>query len=194
MLAEIIAFIKNPLFQEDPNKETKYRIRFLVICTLFGITISIGLSLIAGLFESMFSLELGKHAMDELFEKYSAIGIFFFAVIVAPLLEELLFRGPIVWFKNSKYFKTIFYLIALFFGYIHITNFEISTTVLLLSPILVAPQISLGLLLGMIRIKFGLLWSMAMHAFYNFILASPLILIKLLDIPLEWKKPNSKNF
>jgi len=185
MLAEIIAFIKNPLFQEDPNKETKYRIRFLVICTLFGITISIGLSLIAGLFESMFGLELGKHAMDELFEKYSAIGIFFFAVIVAPLLEELLFRGPIVWFKNSKYFKTIFYLIALFFGYIHITNFEISTTVLLLSPILVAPQISLGLLLGMIRIKFGLLWSMAMHAFYNFILASPLILIKLLDIPLE---------
>ena len=184
MLDEIIGYIKNPTFQEDPNTDTRYRLRFLVIATFFGISISIGLSLVAGILESLFKLELGKHAMDDLFENFSAVGILFFAVIVAPVLEELLFRGPIVWFKNSAYFKTIFYLVALLFGYIHITNFELSTTVLLLSPLLVAPQISVGLLLGMVRVKFGLLWSMGMHALYNFILASPLIAMKLLDIPI----------
>lgn len=185
VLEEIYAYTKNPAYEEDPNKEFNYRFRYVVILTALGIIFSIGLSLFAGLLEFAFGLELGKHATDNLFEKYSAVGIFFFVVILAPLFEELFFRGPIFWFKDSKYFKVIFYLIAILFGYIHVSNFEISTMVLIFSPLLVAPQISIGILLGMIRVKFGLLWSMAMHAFYNLILTTPLILMKLLDIPIE---------
>lgn len=67
----------------------------------------------------------------------------------------------------------------------HISNFEMSTQVLLFSPLLVAPQISVGFLLGYIRVKFGLLWSMALHAIYNMVLVVPVLIMQLLDISIE---------
>ena len=185
MFDELIAFIKNPAFRKNTHLSFEYKLFYMVKLALLAICISIGLSLIAAFLEHIFSLELGKHAIDDLFDNYSALGIFFFGVVLAPFLEELLFRGPLVWFKDSTYFRPIFYLVAVLFGYIHITNFELSTTVLVLSPLLVAPQISVGLLLGLIRVKFGLSWSMAMHALYNLILITPLVLVKVLNIPLE---------
>ena len=93
--------------------------------------------------------------------------LFMVAVIAAPLLEELLFRAPITLFQNKKYFKIVFYTFALVFGFIHLSNFEITTNVLLLAPILVAPQIILGGYLGFIRVRFGLIWSILLHASYN---------------------------
>lgn len=185
MFDELIAFIKNPVFRKETQLPFEYKLFYMVKLTLLGICISVGLSLIIAFLEEVLNLELGKHAIDDLLNGYSALGIFFFAVILAPFLEELFFRGPLVWFKDSIYFRSIFYLVAILFGYIHITNFELSTTVLLLSPLLVAPQISVGLLLGLVRTKFGLLWSMAMHAFYNLILMTPFMLMKILNMPLE---------
>ncbi len=185
MFNELIAFIKYPVYRKETDLSVAYKAFYMVKLTLFGICISIGLSLVIAFLEEMLSLELGKHAIDDLLSGYSALGIFFFAVILAPFLEELVFRGPLVWFRHSSYFRPIFYLVALLFGYIHLTNFELSTTVLILSPLLVAPQISVGLLFGVIRIKFGLSWSMATHALYNLILMTPFMIMKILNIPLE---------
>ena len=55
------------------------------------------------------------------------------AVIAAPLLEELLFRAPITLFQNKKYFKIVFYTFALVFGFIHLSNFEITRDNLIIS-------------------------------------------------------------
>ncbi len=96
--------------------------------------------------------------------------ILLFAVVIAPLFEELIFRAPINFFKNKKSFKIAFLRFAIIFGFIHITNFKLHTNVLLLAPILVLPQILLGGYFGFIRVRFGLIWSYALHACYNGIL------------------------
>jgi hypothetical protein len=105
-------------------------------------------------------------------------------IILAPVLEELIFRGPLIFFRNSRFFPYIFYGITLLFGFYHITNFELSRQVLLLSPLLVAPQLCVGVFLGYIRVRFGLLWAMLLHALYNFALLGPVLLLKYLNIPL----------
>ena len=185
MLNEIWAFIKSPLYLEDENKDFKHRFSLVFKLVVYSVIINVILGFLIGTFETVFGIDMGKHAIDEFFENYSLIFIFIAAVIVAPVLEELLFRGPMVWFKGTSYFPFIFYSFTLVFGFYHITNFEISRTILLLSPILVAPQIIVGSLLGFIRVKFGLLWAIAFHANYNLVLIGPLILLKLLKIPLE---------
>lgn len=100
------------------------------------------------------------------------------AVIIAPLFEELIFRAPITLFKNveQQWFRIIFYAFAIVFGLIHISNYEMNATNLILMPLLCAPQIIAGLFLGMIRVKVGLVYSILFHAMYNGILIIPAIL------------------
>lgn len=129
-------------------------------------------------------MELGEHATEELFDK-SIFLIFILVSIAAPVIEETLFRGPLVFFKNSPYFKYAFYISAILFGVIHISNFEFNPQVLLLAPLLVAPQIVIGVFLGYIRVKLGLLWSILLHAAYNTVLFLPMLFARLLDIPIE---------
>lgn len=185
MLNKIWAFIKSPLYLEDENKDFKYRFSLVFKLVVYSVIINVILGLFIGTFETVFGIDMGKHAIDEFFESYSLIFIFFAAVIAAPVLEELIFRAPMIWFRDKSYFPFIFYSFTLVFGFYHITNFEITPTILLLSPILVAPQIIVGSLLGYTRIKFGLIWAIAFHACYNLVLIGPLIVLKLLKIPLE---------
>lgn len=185
MLQELLSFIIKPVYTQDIESSLSEKLRVLFKLLIITLTASILLLMVAAVLESILKLEMGKHAMDDLFENYSVALIFFLAVIVAPFFEELLFRGPLVFFKDSKFFKPIFYLFTIAFGFMHISNFEMSTQVLLFSPLLVAPQISVGFLLGFIRVKFGLLWSMALHAIYNMVLVVPVLIMQLLDISIE---------
>jgi hypothetical protein len=52
------------------------------------------------------------------------------------------------------------------FGIVHITNYKLSYTILLLSPILIAPQILVGLLL-VLRVRYGFVWGFLLHALHN---------------------------
>ena len=185
MLRTLLNFLKNPEYQEDENTEFNYR--FSVFFKLLGLSVaaSIVLGLLVSLFQNLFDLDFGDHVIEEALEKYPLYVLFLAAVIAAPIIEELIFRGPLFFFKKSKYFKYFFYISILIFGFYHITNFEITTTTLLFSPLLVSPQLSVGTFLGFIRVRFGLVWAIALHAAYNLILVGPVILLKLLDIPLE---------
>ncbi len=185
MLQELWIFLKNPIYKEDENTDDKYRLTVLFKLLVIAVVISMVLGVITGLISEFHNPELGKHAIEEALENYSPWFLLFAAVILAPLLEELFFRGPIVLFKNKSYFNYIFYILTLIFGFIHISNFELTKSTILLSPILVAPQISVGFILGFIRVRFGLVWAMALHSLYNLILIGPLVAIQLLDIPLE---------
>jgi len=185
MLKEVWRFVKHPVYQEDKNLNFKYRFKILLRLLGLALLISIAFGLLIGGLESLTDLDFGEHAMDLLVENYSTAFIFFAAVILAPLLEELFFRGPMLFFKKSPYFLYIFYFLSLAFGFYHITNFEITTTILLMSPLLVAPQLSVGVFLGFIRVRFGLVWAILLHACYNLILVGPIILLKIFNIPLE---------
>jgi hypothetical protein len=68
----------------------------------------------------------------------------------------------------SKWYKSIFYFSVIGFGFIHIFNFDTCFSTLLLTPVLTLPQTSIGLLLGYIRLKYGILYAMLLHSAYNF--------------------------
>lgn len=185
MLKVVLNFLKHPIYEE--NEHTDFKLCISMLFRLLGIAlvISILLGVLIGLLESTFSLDFGTHAIEGAFEEYSPWMLLFLAVVVAPVLEELIFRGPMFFFKDKPYFKFVFYALTLIFGFYHITNFEPTTTILLLSPLLVAPQISVGAILGFIRVRFGLIYAIAFHAVYNLLLIGPMIVQKLLDFPLE---------
>ena len=185
MLIIIWEFLKNPVYHEDENTDFKYRLSVLLRLLGIGLILSIFLGALIGFLETSFSLEFGTHAIEAALEEYPPWFLFFAAVILAPLMEEFIFRGPMIFFKDKPYFKYIFYGLTLIFGFYHITNFEITTTILLLSPLLVAPQISVGAIFGYIRVRFGLLWAIALHAVYNLVLMGPVLVMQLLNIPLE---------
>lgn len=170
VLKELISYLKNPTIIEDNNSDWNYRlakfIKLLAICLVTGFVISP----IFAILESLELINLDNHAAEQMMKNFSKLQIVGLAVILAPLLEEAIFRAPITAIKNPKYFKITFYISAILFGFVHITNFDITTNILLLSPILVLPQILLGCYLGFIRVKFGLLWSILLHAAYNGIL------------------------
>ncbi|TCP26808.1 hypothetical protein EV195_102150 [Tenacibaculum skagerrakense] len=172
--SELIAYLKNPVLVKDENTNTNYRLKKFFHLLIISIITSAIIMPVFGLIESSGLVDMNQHAMEELMEQYPKIFIFFLAVILAPVLEELIFRAPLTLFYNKNYFKPAFYVFAILFGLVHITNFTITTNVLLLAPILVLPQTILGGYLGFIRVKFGLAWSILLHATYNafFILIS----------------------
>ncbi|TXD50887.1 MULTISPECIES: CPBP family intramembrane glutamic endopeptidase [unclassified Polaribacter] len=167
---ELLKYLKNPVLEEDTNTDFTYRSKkfgaLLIICLLTGVVISPLFSII----EALGLVNMEDHAIEDMMKRFSTTEIFLFAVVLAPLLEELFFRAPLTLFKDPKIFKWAFYTFAIIFGMIHISNFGITLNVILLAPILVAPQIILGGYLGFIRVRFGLLWSIALHAFYNGVL------------------------
>lgn len=75
--------------------------------------------------------------------------------------------------KLRKFWKVnfawIFYSLALFFAFAHITNFDINTKHLLLMPILTLPQLVGGAFLGYVRVKYGFPYAIAFHSTNNLI-------------------------
>lgn len=173
------------MYKEIDSLTTMGKLKYIFKLVVLAIALSVILSMVIGLLETIFNLDLGEHAIDDFLENYPAQYLLLFAVVAAPIIEELLFRGPMVWFRHSKLFPTIFYVLTLCFGLMHISNFEMNLQNLLLSPVLVSPQLAAGVLLGFTRVKLGLVYSMVLHALYNLILVGPIFVLKLLDIPIE---------
>ncbi len=119
------------------------------------------------------------------------IAFSWFAVLPSPLLlvlaTALASLNLYLWARGSKvarlqpiynhYPRVIFYGIALLFGAVHITNYD--TQVWPFLPILVMPQIIVGLLLGFVRLRYGFGWSFLLHAFHNGCLLLPVVLVQL---------------
>jgi membrane protease YdiL (CAAX protease family) len=184
-LADLWDFFKNPIYRKDEKSDFKNRLLIVLNLLLLSLAINVTLSMITGGLVSYSGLELGEHAIDKMFNTYSKSFILFVAVVLAPVTEEVIFRGPMPFFKKSRYFNFIFYFLTFAFGCYHIVNFKISLTVLLLSPLLIAPQLTVGALLGYLRVRFGLPWAITLHALYNLVLVGIVIMLKNLDIAPE---------
>lgn len=173
----IFNYIKNPTCTKREELSTKDIVKTLL--TILGLSFAFSfffIIIISGL-ESLGLFSMDDHAITKMFEELPPIAIIGAAVVIAPIFEELIFRAPITLFcYYKKSFRWIFYGFALAFGYMHIANYELNTTIWLLSPILVAPQIVLGLFLGYIRVTLGLIYSILFHAVYNAILIVPSVL------------------
>jgi hypothetical protein len=167
---ELLVYLKNPILEKDENQDFNYRIKkfshLLVICLLTGLLITP----IFAIIEELGWVNMDDHAMEDMMKDFTKPIIFLLVVVIAPLFEELIFRAPLPLFKGKMSFRIGFYVFAVLFGLVHISNFTMTTNVLLLAPILVLPQTLLGGYLGFIRVRFGLGWSMALHACYNGVL------------------------
>ncbi len=181
LLKEVLCFLKKPVYQVDENTDLKYRFGVFKNLLLYSLLFSFVLGVLLALLENGFDLDLGQHALDTFLSKYPPMFLLFVAVFLAPLIEEIFFRGPLIFFKGHRSFPYVFYLIALIFGFVHLSNFGLNTTIILLSPLLVAPQLCVGMLLGFIRVRFGLLWSIGLHACYNLILVGPVLAFHLIE-------------
>lgn len=184
MLKKLWDYVKNPVYKEYKNSPLWYKKKIFFSSLIWCLVIGVALVMLSGIITHLLHIEVGEHASEELFSK-SIWVVFLLVAIVAPVIEELIFRGPLKLFENSPHFKYAYYVSALAFGAIHISNFEDWQQILWLTPLLVAPQIFIGLFLGYIRVKLGLQWSMLLHSAYNTVLFLPMVFAQLLDIPLE---------
>ncbi|MFC6100435.1 CPBP family intramembrane glutamic endopeptidase [Olivibacter domesticus] len=112
--------------------------------------------------------------------------IFLYAVILAPLFEELIFRLPlrynknwiwrkieslfrlqpqVFWLQNYKY---ILYTFVFLFGIVHLMNYTNKEFLFfLIAPLIVGSQLFGGLLLSYTRLKLGFWWGVAQHSIWN---------------------------
>ena len=140
-LQELFSFLKNPILEKDNNTNVGYRFQKFIHLLIISIITSTLLTPLFYIVETLGLVDLDNHAVEDLLNSFSKPMVFLFAVVLMPVLEELFFRGPLTLFHHGKTFKRAFYLFAIAFGFVHITNYEITTNVLLLAPILIAPHL-----------------------------------------------------
>ena len=194
-------FIKKPVELSEDKASLQLKIGTCGALFLIQIPPLLVLMALVGGLEQLGLWDEDMHSLQKIFQEMEPVLIFFFAVIMAPLLEEVMFRLILRFRSNflilwsihigvalhlgqkrsllktarkvwDKFYGWMYYLMTVAFGLMHIMNFEPSLNIYLLAPILVAPQILIGINLGYLRVRFGLIWSILFHAFYNGILMS----------------------
>ena len=176
LFKSVFSYLKNPRLKPLKHATVKQKLGVVLQCLPLCIALGLGFGLFTVLLEAAGLYSSDSHAINKLLEEQSKFYIIFSAVILAPIIEELIFRGPITLF-NKKYFKLGFYALTFAFGSVHIFNFDISPQLLLLSPILIAPQLVVGAVFGYVRVRLGLAYSMLLHASYNGVLVIPTVLL-----------------
>lgn len=113
-----------------------------------------------------------------------------FSIVCAAILVSL---SVYFWLKDrrtktrvlqsfySQHSLLIFYCSVGLFGIVHITNYDLRVWFLL--PMLVMPQLILGLLLGFVRLRYGFGWTFFLHGFHNGCVFLPFVLFQLLGSP-----------
>lgn len=92
------------------------------------------------------------------------------AVLVFAVTQKFLGLGPAAQ-KAARWtlFPVAFYGSAAMFALLHLSNYDggLSSPIMLLA---VLPQFLVGLVLGYVRMRFGLIHAIVFHAFYNLVL------------------------
>jgi len=163
----LINYLKNPVLEKETDKPTSYKLKIFFNLFVICIATSIIITPIYTILEEFQLIDFDTHKLEEMFKDMSILETILLTAIIGPIIEELLFRAPMTLLKKPILFKYGFYLFTILFGFVHITNYEITTNVLLFSPLLILPQLLVGFYFGYIRIKFGLIWSIFLHGAYN---------------------------
>jgi membrane protease YdiL (CAAX protease family) len=176
-IRSLLAFLKDPRYLEDTELNWKERCWKTALLLPWALGVALMLALMLRIVDLLGPWNLDEHAIELLLETYPASFIFFLATLLAPVVEELLFRGPLLFFRNSRLFKAAFWGITLLFAIVHLGNFPGLSDHWFLAPILISPPFCLGIFLGFVRVRFGLLYAMLFHAVYNAILLAPALFL-----------------
>ncbi|MBK1439842.1 CPBP family intramembrane metalloprotease [Parapedobacter sp. ISTM3] len=207
---EVYSFLKHPTDKPAEIQTVSQKIKRLFSVLAIEIPIIATLGFIIYGIEKLGLIHTGVHKLDTLFHQLPLWKFVLWGVIINPFFEELIFRlllrfeskglanysllsisnigkrimrkielSLIYLWKNK--FHLVFFLSTLLFAISHLSNYEFSMTVLLLSPLLIAPQFITGLLLGYLRVRYNLMLGYFMHVIHNaFFISVSLILINFL--------------
>lgn len=176
-IEELLLFLRNPGYRTDADQSWGHKFKSLAGLLVLALGVGLFLALLLGFLDSLAPWDLQQHAFEELLDRFSVFQIIVLATLIAPVLEELVFRGPLWFFRKSPYFTGAFWFFTLLFALVHLSNYQGIQGLWYLTPLLVSPQLSLGIILGFIRVKFGLGSAMIFHAAYNAILLGPVLLL-----------------
>lgn len=179
LLSDILIWMKDPKeVSVDLGFKTKVNLllRILFLDILIA-TVFLGLVYLI----HIYVVKLSEPLID-----FNPFSLLVLAIIVIPLMEELIFRLPLKYDRNyfakildtyfndwikdrwDFIFKYFMYFMALLFGLMHLSNFENHEAIFYcLGPIIVGSQIIGGFLISYTRIKLGFLWGYLQHALFN---------------------------
>jgi membrane protease YdiL (CAAX protease family) len=226
LLGVFLSFLRQPVYSERPEPSRNKRAILSDIFRLYSLEISVLIPITLLISVVRGYLGASEDPISEFMEQTPLLVLGLAVVVIAPLLEELIFRLPLrfsafnislplaffVLFINvghvglkftlavavgllvryllhhrvdratghafyASYIGWIFYGSTVLFGALHIFNFDAKTY--FVAPLVVMPQMTAGLFLAFIRLRYGFWWSVLAHGFHNFCLLFPLILLTL---------------
>ena len=89
------------------------------------------------------------------------------AILVAPVVEEAVSRLFLGYIRHKSYFRWMYYLSSLLFGWVHIITYDYDQSHYLYIPVITGVQTFIGFLLGYVRIIYGFWYGVMLHAIYN---------------------------
>lgn len=162
---DLVAFLKHP------GRETTMAATSLSRCSRFWLALLVSFCITVGISAPLIHL-VDRFLVRLRFSSSMDVTQDFFllivlGVMVAPLLEELVFRYPLKLVK-PRYLKLAVYFSSIVFGLVHAINYENSEPLFYaLLPIIVSSQALGGLILAYLRLRDGVLWSMFAHGLFN---------------------------
>lgn len=120
---------------------------------------------------------------EQFYNLFSVKGIIFYAAFLLISLgigyvtnNFLKVTTPLQKFYKKNLWW-IYYASAISFGVLHITNYLNFRELIWITPLLIAPQLTVGLLLGFVRVKYSLSWAILGHMLHNLILVTPILIM-----------------
>jgi len=109
-------------------------------------------------------------AVDETFVTRLALSVGF-ALLLYPILNVKSISKKLiaVW---TNHFRSIYYVSCITFAWIHVFNYEMNLTNLLLLPLITLPQLMSGIISGYTRVAFGFKYPLFFHMATNLIAIS----------------------
>ncbi|ADB37673.1 CPBP family glutamic-type intramembrane protease [Spirosoma linguale] len=143
-----------PMFEEILFRVSlKYSLKNLTLMLTFIFYLVSGA--IAFPFENVFNIVI-RSIISILF------GLLFYILINRSIKLKSMIE--IFWLRHTKF---IFYMSILLFGLSHLLNYPINIKLLLYIPLLTLSQIFSGIILGYVRLKYGIIYSFFIHASKN---------------------------
>ena len=165
LIGNFIRFLVNPNFHNYQNISTKQKLVNVGIYYLFFQFIVLGLLL-------WYPVEIAEKLgiYNELTSNESDFGVYyniFTAIVLAPVIEEFIFRISLGYYRNSGYFKWLYYGSSIIFGWIHIINYHFDCSHYIYIPFITLTQTFSGFMFGYIRILYGFWYGVLLHTLFN---------------------------
>lgn len=194
ILREVFDFIKNPTDQRIENRSFKKNLKYFFSIYILDIILNVTIFLPILVFTEKYIVSLVMESRINY--RYNTLPFIVITIgLIAPIIEELIFRLPLRYYKLFSFFiskdkwkrnfKYFIYISIITFGLIHSLNYSNSPSLIffLFIPILVISQLLSGAILSFLRVRFNLLSSILYHSLWN------LTLILVMFFSSIWSKP-----